>query len=293
MLTLLHISDLHFGPHYLSEAGESLQRFAAELRPDIVVASGDFTQRAKRRQFANAREFLGRLPDVPLVIVPGNHDIPLYRIHERLFSPYGLYRRYMENEGDHVLSHPRAVIAALNTTSPLRRITNGRIRAESLALCRRAFADAPAGAARIVVAHHPFAPPEDALGGEIMRGIPAALEVFAELGVELVLGGHLHRAYSISSLDVCPDPQHTQGVLLVQSGTTTSGRGRAGEKGKNSLNVIQIDGGSIRVTPHLRGEDGRFAPLAAALHPRAEFDLANDRKTTAPKTARPFRERAG
>ncbi len=271
MLTLLHISDLHFGPHYLSEAGEALQRFAAELRPDIVVASGDFTQRAKRRQFAAAREFLSRLPDVPRLIVPGNHDVPLYRIHERIFSPYGLYRKYLENEADHALLHPRAVIAGLNTTSPLRRITNGRLRAESLAYCHQLFTDAPAGAVRIVVTHHPFAPPPDPLGGEMMRGVSNALETFAELGVELVLSGHLHRAYAVSSLDVCPDPQHTQGILVVQSGTTTSGRGRAAEKGKNSLNVIQIDEGSIRITPHLRGDDGRFSPVETSLHPRSTF----------------------
>lgn len=269
MLTLLHISDLHFGPHYWTEAGEALLRTVAETQPDIIVASGDFTQRAKRRQYATAREFLGRLPPVPRVIVPGNHDVPLYRLHERLFSPYALYREYLENEADHSLSHPRAVIAALNTTSPLLRITNGRLRAESLEFCLQVFADAPSGAVRIVVAHHPFAPPPDDVGGEMMRGRPEALEVFADLGVELVLGGHLHRAYVGNSLDVCPEPQHQHGILLVQSGTSTSSRGRAAEQGKNSLNVIQIDENSIRITTHIRGDDGRFSPAARSLHPRA------------------------
>lgn len=270
MLTLLHISDLHFGPHFRTEAGEALLRFAAETQPDIVVASGDFTQRAKRRQFAEAREFLSRLPPTPRVLLPGNHDVPLYRVHERLFTPYALYREYLESETDHSLTHPQAVIAAINTTSPLLRLTNGRLRTESLAYCRRVFTSAPAESVRIVAAHHPFAPPQDDLGGEMMRGRPQALEVFADLGVELVLGGHLHRSYIGSSLDVCPEPQHEHGILLVQAGTATSARGRATEQGKNSANVIQIDDTSIQVTTYIRGEDGRFSPVASSLHPPGE-----------------------
>src|SRR5690606_40715703 len=68
----------------LPEVGEALQRFARELEPDVIVASGDFTQRAREEQFREAREFLDRLPAVPLVVTPGNHDVPLYRVMERL-----------------------------------------------------------------------------------------------------------------------------------------------------------------------------------------------------------------
>ena len=85
-LTLLHISDLHFGPPFVPKVGETLLQKAAELHPDIVVISGDFTQRAKPEQFQAARDFLGRLPRVPHIVVPGNHDVPLYRVAERLLS---------------------------------------------------------------------------------------------------------------------------------------------------------------------------------------------------------------
>ncbi len=88
MLTILHISDLHFGPPYRQDIGESLLKIAPGLEADIIVASGDFTQRAKPEQFAAAREFLDRLPKLPTIVVPGNHDIPLYRVNERLLSPY-------------------------------------------------------------------------------------------------------------------------------------------------------------------------------------------------------------
>ena len=161
MLTVLHISDLHFGPPYVPAVGEALLRSAGELQADVIVASGDFTQRAKARQFADARKFLDRLPPRPLVVVPGNHDIPLYRVRERLFTPYALYRQYISAELDTVVRLEGAVIVALNTTDPLRAITNGRIERWQLDFCSEAFADAPAGTIKIVVAHHHFAPAPD------------------------------------------------------------------------------------------------------------------------------------
>ena len=83
MLTVLHISDLHFGPPYRPDVAETLLEIAPILRPDVIVISGDFTQRAKEEQFRDAREYIDRLPDVPRVVVPGNHDVPLYRVAER------------------------------------------------------------------------------------------------------------------------------------------------------------------------------------------------------------------
>jgi 3',5'-cyclic AMP phosphodiesterase CpdA len=83
-LTILHISDLHFGPFYVPAAGDALLRAVEGMQADVIVASGDFTQRAKPEQFAAARDFLAALPRVPLVVVPGNHDVPLYRVIERV-----------------------------------------------------------------------------------------------------------------------------------------------------------------------------------------------------------------
>ena len=156
MLTLLQISDLHFGPMFLPEVGEALLRAAAEIQPDVVVASGDFTQRAKPAQFADARAFLDRLPAVPRIVVPGNHDIPLYRVHERLLSPYGLYRKHISAELDTVLARDDATIVALNTTAPWLRVTDGRIqlaatRSGHPGLCRHAPAAPSKSLSRITI----------------------------------------------------------------------------------------------------------------------------------------------
>ncbi len=168
MITLLHASDLHFGPAYEPRVGEALLRSARELGPDAIVVSGDFTMRAKREQYAAARAYLDRLvacaseardgSAVPLVTTPGNHDVPLYRVTERIFRPYALYREYIARELDAVYELPGAVIVSLNSTAPLRAITHGRISSQQLDFAAQAFARAPLGAARIVVAHHHFAP---------------------------------------------------------------------------------------------------------------------------------------
>ncbi|HEX7052074.1 MAG TPA: metallophosphoesterase [Longimicrobiales bacterium] len=270
MLTLLHISDLHFGDVYVPRVGEALLEAAAALEPDVIVASGDFTQRAKREQFHAARQFLDRLPPVPIVVVPGNHDVPLYRVAERIFSPYALYREYISDELDTVLRRDDAVIVGLNSTAPLRAITNGRIDGDQLAFCAEAWRSAPAHAARILVAHHHFAPAPDYEGGQVMPGAKRAIDRFTRLRVDLILGGHLHRAYIGNSLDVYPGRDRDHGIIIVQCGTSTSRRGRAREREKNSFNLVRIGSDWIRITHYMFFDDAHgFAPVGRHIFPRS------------------------
>ncbi|MFO1094138.1 MAG: metallophosphoesterase family protein [Planctomycetaceae bacterium] len=269
MLTLLHISDLHFGPPFLPHVGEALLRIAPTLAPDVVIASGDFTQRAKRAQFIDAQQFLRRLPAVPQVVVPGNHDVPLYRVFERMFRPLELYRTYINNDLDHAVHIDGAVIVALNSTAPHTAITNGRIRAEQLQFCECAFREAPQDAVRIVVAHHHFAPAPDYERDQVLPGAKRALERFAGLGVDMILGGHLHRAYIGNSLDIRPGAVRDRGIIIVQCGTTTSRRGRMREREKNSFNIIQLGPQLLHVTHYMYFSDvDRFEPISRHTFPR-------------------------
>lgn len=269
MLSMLHVSDLHFGPPHVDHVSEAVVRAAHELSIDAIIASGDFTQRATREQYAQARAFLDRLPNLPTVVVPGNHDVPLYRVMERVFAPYRLYREYISEELDTVYQLDNAVIVALNSTSPMRAITNGRINGWQLDFCERAFRDAAPELARIVVAHHHFAPAPDYEGGQVMPRAKRAIDCFSELGVEMVLGGHLHRAYVGNSLDVYPGRDREHGIIIVQSGTTTSRRGRAREREKNSLNVIRVGEDRVRVTHYMYFDELLgFAPISRHLFPR-------------------------
>jgi 3',5'-cyclic AMP phosphodiesterase CpdA len=269
MLSLLHISDLHFGPYYVPHVGEAVLRAAAKLEPEIIVASGDFTQRAKPAEYEAARAFFARLPPVPLVVTPGNHDVPLYRVFERLFTPYALYRQHIAGELDTVLRHPPAIIAAINSTSPLRAITNGRIDSWQLDFCSEAFKAADERTMRIVVAHHHFAPAPDYERSQTLPRAKRALDRFVDLRVDLILGGHLHRAYIGNSLDVYSGKDREHGIIIVQSGTTTSRRGRAREQEKNSFNLLRIGDEIIRITHYMYFEDADgFAPVGHHVFPR-------------------------
>lgn len=251
MTVLLHLSDIHFGPAYQPAVGEAVLAFAERLQPDAVVVSGDFTQRARPEQFRDARAFLDRLPPVPRVVVPGNHDVPLYRLYERLTSPYALYREYISPELDTVTEIPGAVIVGLNSTAPLHATVNGRVHRWQLDFARGAFEGVPPETQRVLVAHHHFAPPPDFEGGDVMPKAKRALDAFTEMKVDVILGGHLHRAYVGNSLDVYAGEDREHGIAVVQSGTSTSRRGRAREREKNSFNVLKLDSNYIRVTHYM------------------------------------------
>jgi 3',5'-cyclic AMP phosphodiesterase CpdA len=270
MLTILHGSDLHFGKPYSEQVGEAFAKAAATLAPELVILSGDFTQRAKVHEYQAARDFLARLPAVPTVVTPGNHDVPLYRVLERLFDPYRNYREYISRELDTVTRvEGAAVVVALNSAAPHSAITNGRIRRHQVELASRVFAEAAEDEAKILVAHHHFAPAPDYEGDSLLPRAKQILDAFSDMGVELIFGGHLHRAYIGNSLDVYPGRDRTHGIVIIQSGTTTSRRGRAREQAKNSFNVVRLAKDHLEVTHYMYFEeiDG-FAPFSMHAFPR-------------------------
>lgn len=262
-LTLLQISDLHFGPPYLEHVGQATLKFASNCAADAIVVSGDFTQRAKRVQFEAAKEFLGQLPRLPRLVIPGNHDVPLYRVFERMTRPLALYRQFISDDLNPVLRLDRAVLVGIDSTSPRTAISNGRISRKQLDHCAQVFSEVPTGIMRIVVAHHPFASAPDTLRDKRMQKARRAMECFAGLNVEMILGGHLHRAYIGNSLDSFPGLANDRGMVIVQSGTTTSRRGRGREREKNSLNLIEISPTTVCVTHHMySAESSSFEPTS-------------------------------
>jgi 3',5'-cyclic AMP phosphodiesterase CpdA len=246
---ILHLSDLHFGSPFLPDRADAVLELAEETGPDLVVVSGDLTQRAKEKQFAAAARYLDRL-DAPMVVTPGNHDVPLYRIHERFFTPYRYYRRYVSEELDTVTRVEGMTVVALNST---RRFTfnNGRLERHQLEFAAEAFADTREDELRVVVTHHHLAPPPDFARDRVMPRARRALATFRELGVHLVLAGHMHRAYIGDSLDFFPGEEREEGIVIVQCGTTTSARGRGRERFNNSLNYISARRDRLFITHYL------------------------------------------
>ncbi len=142
-LKILHISDLHFGPPFVKEVAEEAVRISHVIEPDVIVVSGDLTQRARRDQFLAANDYLGRFPKVPMLVIPGNHDVPLYRVLERFNDPHELYKEIISEELNPVLRLDSAVIVGLDSTAPRSAISNGRIHAWQLDFCKQVFCRSP------------------------------------------------------------------------------------------------------------------------------------------------------
>jgi 3',5'-cyclic AMP phosphodiesterase CpdA len=241
MRTIAHISDLHFGSHEPAIA-RSLLGSIRDQKPDLVVLSGDLTQRARDGEFAQARHFLEQI-DQPVLIVPGNHDIPLYNLLHRFLSPLEKYRHHIAPAalaGDWYCDDQLAVLG-LNTARSLT-WSSGRVSFNQMALIRRAFAAAPQSAWKVVVTHHPVAAAHGEARIEVAGRALFALRAIADAGVHLLLSGHHHRSVS-GHADT--ELVLKNSVLVVHAGTAVSTRTRANEP--NSYNLICLDASHVNI----------------------------------------------
>jgi 3',5'-cyclic AMP phosphodiesterase CpdA len=266
-LTILHASDLQCGRPYVPRAAEAFVRLAHRLQPDVVVIAGDLTQRAKAREFRAAVELMGRLPKVPTIVTPGNHDVPLYRAWERALAPYRNWRRFVAPDLDTVTRLDEATFVALNSSAPRRAIVGGRIDASQLDFARQAFAATAPQTTKVLVIHHHFVPTPDGTGGRPLPGARELVRAFASMRVDFVLGGHVHRTHVRTSSDVAPGS--SEEIPLIACGTATSRRGRGPERGLNSLNVVAVRTREVEVRPHVLEEGASdFEPVDAIVLPR-------------------------
>lgn len=257
MTRLVHLSDLHFGAHD-DRLVEAVEAEIGDLKPDLIVISGDFTQRARTEQFRDACEFLGRLRESghDVLGVPGNHDVPLYDVLRRFLSPLARYRRFVDESLCPFVELPGVAVLGINTARSLT-FKDGRINRDQVDFIRETFARTPAEAVRILVTHHPlFAL---TVGEQVERAVgrqELALDAVEESGVDVLLAGHAHHASSQDAGDLVT---RSGGVLVVQAGTATSTRVRHQEQ---SFNTIDIADTKVTITVH--GWDGAAFRAAEA-----------------------------
>lgn len=263
---ILHISDLHAGPPFRRPIAEDLVRQAHSLQPDLVVISGDFVQRADfAEQWRTACELRAALP-TPQLVVPGNHDVPLYNLHLRLINPLGRYRRHISRELNPVFERPGLVVVGASTAHGLT-IDGGRLNRRQVLALRRILGGSAPEVCKVVVWHHPVVNPPGLHRNRVMSRTDTAIRLLDELDAELLLCGHVHVSYIGNTLDVGADLRH--GTIICQSGTSTSGRGYGREHGKNSCNLIEIDRDMITIAQLLYQEEaGRFIAYAEHSFPR-------------------------
>ncbi|MCP3961821.1 MAG: metallophosphoesterase [bacterium] len=269
MRQILHISDVHFGPPHRPEASDGVVTLVERRRPDLVVISGDLTQRARPEQFREARAFVDRLA-VPSLTVPGNHDVPMYRFWERLLTPFGAFRRHFATDLEPTYEDDEMLVVGVNTAFNWT-IKDGRVTASGLRRLQRLLERGADSRARIVVAHHQLVPPPRFDSQRVLRGAHRMVDLLADAGVELVLSGHLHQSWIGTTEAYYPSGRRP--VLLLHSGTSTSSRGRGSERGRNTCNWIRLDDGEIEISNFGWDAEGdRFLERSRHRFPRRDRD---------------------
>ena len=262
MRVVAHLSDLHFcrtDPATLPALANAI----AVAKPDVVVVSGDLTQRARTREFEEARRFLDTLPQ-PQIVVPGNHDVPLYNVVSRWLEPLDNFRRYIGRDVAPFYADDEIAILGINTARSWT-FKNGRINRDQVASGCARLALNGEHVTRIVVTHHPYDVPGTEDDRNLVGRAQMAMAGFAQCRVDMILSGHLHVGHIGHSAARYKIPGYS--ALVVQSGTATSSR-RRGEN--NSFNIIAIN------RPHVHIDRLAWDGTSFALSETEHFEFVQD-----------------
>lgn len=246
MKTICHISDLHFGrvdEGLLDPLVASIDAVA----PDVIAVSGDLTQRARAGQFRAAARFLERLR-YPQVVVPGNHDVPLFNVFARFAQPLRNYRRHITRDPAPFYADAEIAVLGINTARSLT-WKGGRINEDQIRLARERLCSVARPVVKVVVTHHPFDVAHLNDEDEVVGRASKAMQELARCGVDVLLSGHLHKARVGNTSRYCI-AGHS--ALVVQAGTTLSERTR---QEANSFNLVLASADEVRVEHH--NFDGR------------------------------------
>ncbi|HYF02837.1 MAG TPA: metallophosphoesterase family protein [Patescibacteria group bacterium] len=233
MRTIVHLSDIHFGRVDYNLI-EPLIALVQEIKPDVTVVSGDLTQRAKSHEFEEAREFLKRLPQ-PQIVVPGNHDVPLYRVFDRFIQPLDGYKSYITDNMEPFFKDDEVAVLGINTARSLV-FKGGRINAAQIAHIKEKMLGLEDSITKIIVTHHPFDLPDTYHERQLLGRAKMAMRTLSECGADILLAGHFHISYAGHTATRYKIDNYS--ALVIQAGTATSTRGR-GEA--NSFNVVKIE----------------------------------------------------
>lgn len=235
MSVILHLSDTHFGTEQ-PQVMAALLRLSQEICPDIAILSGDITQRARTGQFSDARRFMEALSAGAKLVIPGNHDIPLFNLFARVFNPYKNYLHAFDQGLAPQISNQDALVIGLNTTRPWRH-ADGEVSLSQIEYVSEQLQSALPGQLRIVVVHQPVFVERESDRGNLLHGHQRAIKAWAQAGADIILSGHIHLAYMRNLKN--EDSNVKRALWTLSAGTALSSRIR--ESKPNSVNIIRYD----------------------------------------------------
>ena len=271
---LLQVSDLHVGTREEPEVETDLRRLVEETAPELVVASGDLTHRNTREQHARAAAFLRSL-GAPLVVIPGNHDIPRW-------PPWRFTRAFDEflrvwPETEPVYRSDRIVVCGLNSVRPWKQ-QGGALRRAQLEHTERVLTRAPAGALRVVALHHHLMGAPWRTAKRTIANRSTVLGGLVDAGAELILSGHVHQSTvgERREFEVVRGNVHAT-TVVISPGLGQPRPKRRGEA--RGLHVFEADERSLRVLTYAWGAglgegDGGWAQIADRRFPRGARPLS-------------------
>ena len=267
---LLHISDLHAGSVEETAVEQSLEPLLERVQPELIVVTGDLTHRGRRREHERAAAFLRGLGR-PLLVIPGNHDIP-YTFPARFTRPWAEFERQWGTV-EPVFRSDELMVVGLNSVRPWRH-QSGQIRSVQIARTAELLADAPEGALRVVALHHHLI---GAPWRSRKRPVAHRSKVLAGLvdaGAELILAGHIHQAAVSERHEFEFDRNSLRGVTVsIAPGLGQPRPNRRGEA--RGLHVYEASADSLLVQTYVwRADDWG---LTARRHfPRGRAPLVSE-----------------
>lgn len=242
MRKVLHITDVHFGRDHQPDRSTGLVELASQRQPDVVAFSGDVTKRAKPAQFREGRAFVESL-GVPTIVVPGNHDVPMYRFWERVLQPYGAYRRHFSRDLEPTYQDDELLVIGVNTAWGWT-IDGGRVWPGRARRLERQLVEGKGSRYAIVMLHHQMIPVPGYSSPKVFRNALGTASALARGGADLVLSGHVHLSYLGYSEELEGAPA---GLPVLFSGTASCSRGRGPEEGRNSCHWLEIDDAGVDI----------------------------------------------
>lgn len=262
---VVHVSDLHIGSRDAQVPYTALQELAARIQPDLILATGDLTERGRTGELERAAARLRDL-DLPLLVVPGNHDIPYYNMPARYTRPFAEWERVF-GPAEPVHETDELVVVGLSSVRPWRQ-QGGAVRKASLARAVELLRAAPRHALRVVAFHHHLAsPPWRPTRKRPLSRRGHVLELLASASAELVVGGHVHQA-SIASLPEFQAVDNSRRGSIVLATAPGLGRPRPHRKGEaQGINVYESDAQTLTVVT-LAWDGSSFAEIGRRAFPR-------------------------